>query len=239
MYRRMQLTWKSSSTPIVTISVKDGVKFYVHKTVLTLNSSYFDRALNGAFRESSTQSIDLDDIHAEDFGRYINVVYQTVLTQNVTLVDMNDQLRPCSSTLPKLLRIWQLADRFLDPKMKDIAQKSIDSQFELLSTRAWEKVQESYHPTSMSNRFKRLQLAFDLCKQENIPYQDHLVTGLANCPPHIFADYVEDLNGDFKRAVIKAFALRFVDCHVSSKVVKNQTPKKTPRKRKLNEDSMV
>lgn len=206
--------------------MKGGVKFFVHKTVLTQNSAYFEKALNGTFLESNKQSIDLDDIDAEDFGRYVNVIYQTVLTQNVTLVDVNDPFRPCSVVLPKLLRIWQLADRFLDSKMKAIAETSIHSQFELLTIRGWDNIEEGYRPASMSSRFKRLQSAFDLCRQENIPYHDHVVTGLANCPPQIFAEHVDDLSGECKQAVIKAFALRFVGFQTTNKPVKEQTPKK-------------
>lgn len=205
------------------------MKFYVHKTILTKNSAYFDRALNGAFLEGCTQSIDLDDINADDFGRYVNILYQASFTQNVTLVDMNSRFL-CSSILPKLLRIWELADRFLDQNIKAIAKTSIESRFELLSVRAWEDLHEQGPTASMSGRFKRLQQVFDLCKQANIPYQDYVVTGLANCTPQVFAEHVEDLNGDFKKAVIKVFALRFVGCHVSSKVVKNQT--KRPRRKK-------
>lgn len=218
------------------------MKFFVHKAVLTQNSAYFDKALNGPFRECSTQSIDLDDIHAKDFGRYVNVVYQTVFTQNVTLVDMGDRFQPCTTILPKLLRIWQLADRFLNSKMKAIAETSIDSRFELLSVRAWEDLHEQGPTAFMGGRFQRLQLAFDLCIQENIPYQDHVVMGLANCPPQVFAEHVEDLHGDFKKAVTKAFALRFVGIETPSqapKTKKRATGRTdTPRKRaKLNEDS--
>lgn len=213
------------------------MKFYAHKTVLTQNSAYFERALNGAFLESNTQSIDFDDIDAEDFGRYVNVVYQTVLTQNVTLIDVNDPLRPCSGVLPRFLRLWQLADRFLDSKTKAVAETSIDSTFALLTVRAWENIEEPYLPAGMSNRFKRLQLAFDLCKQEHIPYHDHLVTGLANCPPQIFTEHVDDLSGDCKRAVIKAFALRFVDCQAKKQfVIKQMTKRKRSR---YIEDEMI
>lgn len=237
----LKLISSSASTPIVTISVVGGVKFYVHKTVLTQNSTYFDKALNGCFLEGTTKSINFDDIDAETFGNYVNVLYQAVLTREFTLHDMkvsSGSQTYYSSQLKYLLRFWQLADRFLDPKMKAVAENCIDLRLGHFSVSSWNEYYEcsATKTKHLVNRFGNLQHAFSFCKLMNIPYQDQLVTALANCPPQVFAEHVEPLNEDFKTAVTKAFALRFVGCQASKDTVK--TKKMVfAKKRKLSENS--
>lgn len=58
---------------IVTITVKGGQNFQVYKEILTQDSKYFDRALNGQFAEGQSQSIELDDVEGRAFGFYIAV----------------------------------------------------------------------------------------------------------------------------------------------------------------------
>lgn len=206
----------SSPTPIVTISVMDGVKFYVHKTIMTENSEYFAKALNGPFLEGSTQSIDLDDVLPGLFGRYVNTMYLAVLSPlTAEIAPYNVESCKChTSQLQNCLRHWQLADRFLDSKMMAIAEKSINFiSGDHLSVDRWTEdyIQNDEHLERFWARFVNLQSAFYLCKEESIPFQEHMVTALANCPAQVFAEHVERLEEGFRTAVTKAFALPHVD----------------------------
>ncbi|KAJ4409420.1 hypothetical protein N0V82_009487 [Gnomoniopsis sp. IMI 355080] len=235
-----------SSQPIVTISVRGGGKFHVHKSILTQNSAYFDRALNGPFMEANTQSIDLDHVSHEAFGQYVNILYQAAYTEDFTLCDVftRPHRQMIFTNLGLLLPLWRLADYFVDPKMKALVEDGMNFCFSLLTVSGWE---DSYErPGSAARftaRFKSLQTAFTDCKENNIPYQDKLVTALANCPPQVFAENVEELSDEeFKKAVIKAFALRFVGIEASNKVTKakkdhrvHESNRKS-HKRKLDQD---
>lgn len=139
----------------------------------------------------------------------------------------------------KLLRLWQLPDRFLDSKMKGIAEGGLTrlnlsvDDWKIECENLWDLKQER-----IAAVFKVVQLGDRLCKQENVPYKDQMVTILANTPPQVFAENVEQLDEDLLMAVTKAFALRWVDCNDSKNGDTEQLPEKghTRKKRKLIED---
>lgn len=209
---------------MVTITVKGGETFTFHKDVLTKDSPYFDKALNGSFAESQTQSINLDDIEPECFGLYAGLVYPTTLVNvPVTLRQVWTRRSTYRFSWTTLLRVWQLADRFLNRKILDMAKTELDLRFQELSVDRWLSRYQSQDWGYVKSYVSGLDTAFRICEDGGLPFRQEFVTGLSNCPPQVFAEYVESLSDDFKTAAIKEFALRHAD------------PKVTPGKRRKGE----
>ncbi|ROV92609.1 hypothetical protein VPNG_09865 [Cytospora leucostoma] len=208
--------------PIVAITVKGGQTFHLHKHVLTKDSLYFDRALNGLFTEAQGQTIDLDDIEAEAFGLYVSLVYPTALSeQEVSLC--NVWQGPGKYAWLDLLRLWQLADRFLNAKIKRIANEELDKRFSKLSVDAWLHRYQVRTWPYIKATVSDLNCAFRVCVDENLPYEDAFIIGLSNCPPQVFAECAEGLDSDFLSPVAKLFAIRMA------------SPTLTARKRQMDE----
>lgn len=186
--------------------------FHLHKDVLTNDSAYFKAALDGPFFEGQAQSIDLDDIEAAHFGLYVSLAYPTALSMKaVSLRDVwtLENTTKCSWT--DLLRLWQLADRFLNSKIVAVAQAELNERFIELSVDRWLSRYQNKAWPYIKKYVSDLNCAFRLCQDENLPFQDKYVTGLSHCPPQVFAECVEELDDDFRSAVTKAFALRLAD----------------------------
>lgn len=209
---------------MVTITVKGGKTFMFHKNILTKNSLYFDKALNGDFAESETLSINLDDIEAENFGLYACLVYPTTVV-NVPLTLRQIWIRKSTIRFSwkTLLRLWQLADRFLNRKISDMAKTELDTRFQELSVDRWLNRYQTQDGAYVKSYVSLLDEAFRICEDEGIAFDCEFVTGLSNCPPQVFAEYVEELSDNFKTAVMKEFALRHAD------------PKVTAKKRRMEE----
>lgn len=205
--------------PLVVISVKGGQTFHLHKDVLIKDSAYFEKALNGLFTEARTQAIDLDDIEAETFGLYVSVVYPTALSeQKVSLCNVWPQVQGSTKyAWLDLLRLWQLADRFLNIKVKEIAQEELDKRFSKLSVESWLRRYNQCGWPHIKAAVSDLNRAFKVCVDENLPFECDFIRGLSNCPPQVFAECAEELDSEFLSPVSRLFALRLASPMVTAK----------------------
>lgn len=204
--------------PMVTITVQGGQSFSFHKDVLIENSLYFEKALNGNFIESQTQSIDLDDIDAETFGLYASLVYPAAaINRSLSLSDVWTTGKTTKFPWKDILRLWQLADRFLNQKIMLIVRFELDKRFGELSIDRWLGRYQNTKWSYIKAYVAGLNAAYRLCDLEGIPFQQRFIDGLGNCPPQILAECVEELDDDFKSAVVKKFALRLADPDVTAK----------------------
>ncbi|ROW09023.1 hypothetical protein VMCG_02857 [Cytospora schulzeri] len=221
---------------IVSITVKGGQTFHLHKDILTKDSAYFQRALDGPFIEGQTQSIDLDDIEPKHFGLYASLVYPTsVVTGTVRLSDVWTLRTMTKWFWTDLLRLWQLADRFLNSKIKEIAKSALFERFEGLSARRWLSRYNNKSWSYIKNFVSELNWAFRLCKEECLPFERNFVTGLSNCVPQVFAECLELLDDDFKTKATVTFALRHSDPAVTAKKRARDKERKAAKKQKQTE----
>lgn len=202
--------------PIVSIAVKGGQVFHLHKDILTMHSAYFKAALDGLFVEAQTQSIDLDDIEPEHFGLYASLLYPTtVLVDPVSLDDVWIPNNMNRWPWTDLLRLWQLADRFINNRIKRIAKHALDERFEELSVRTWMGRYKNRSWSYIKEYVAQLNCAFVLCKDENLPFQGYFIKGLGSSPPQVLAECVKLLDDDLRVPVTERFALRFADREVT------------------------
>lgn len=214
------------------IKVKDRKTFCIHKNILVQGSEYFKKALDGPFTEGQTNLIDLDDIPAGDFGLYVSAIYPLALSRSkLALQDILPLDNPGSRshhTWRPILILWQMGDRFLNPKVMSIARAELDAKLSTYSVSEWKMIYERSSEASWRPRVHRLQNAFGLCQDGGQPFGQSLVTAASNAPPQVFAACVDDLENDvFKSQVTKAFALRFAD------------PVSTARKRRREERMVI
>lgn len=223
----LRLTLKYSvPTSIATITVKDGATFHVHKDVLTDNSAYFDKALNGPFVEGRTQSINLDDVSSHSFGLYICNIYKiAALSDGEVKLRAEDDSGASFYSWEELLGIWKLADRFLSPKLLELAQKALQDRFQAQSVQHWARRYTSNKWETLNQLIGDMQTGFRLCKVEGIPFEKDFVAAVSNCPPQMFAKIIGQLDADLRSAAIEAFALRFADRQITKE-----------RKRKMEND---
>lgn len=218
----------SSPMSIVTIKVKGGQVFHLHKEILTKDSTYFDTALNGQFIEGQTQSIELDDVESRYFGLYVAVQHDISQPHSqlaIFSVLKSTEQRPFR--FRDLLSLWQLADRFLNDRIKFIAHTSLYRRFAKSEARNWVSTYETQDRKKIRKSVMAIQSSYQFCIRENLPFQDKLVTAFANCPPQLFAEVVGSLDEDFRQAATKAFALRFA------------SPSVTENRRKRDEEEAV
>lgn len=208
---------------MVSIKVKGGESFDLHKNILAKDSAYFERALNGPFTEGQTQSIDLDDIEPSHFGIYLSVAYPVALViGKLSLGDIMTS-KECKriGTWLYLMRLWQLADRLHNVKVKAIAKGEMYNRFMSYTVHGWLSMYQRYPWSKVALVVSRMNSALILCQNEDIPFHDDFITAISNCPPQALTDCLELLDDDFKSAVTKKFALRFADPAVTAKKRKN------------------
>jgi hypothetical protein len=107
---------------MVTINIGHGgaskkQKFLVHKEFICYYSPFFNAAFNGNFKEGESQTMDLEDIDPAVFALFVNWLY----AQKVLSDQEDDQ-----PSLPHLISLWMLADRFLVPKLQNQALIAYD-----------------------------------------------------------------------------------------------------------------
>ncbi|EFO96182.1 hypothetical protein CRE_14533 [Caenorhabditis remanei] len=110
------------------ILIVEDVKFYVSKTFLAAQSSYFKSMFFGEFEESKKSEITLDDVNAEDFQYFLELLYlePTLTNSNIkgvlVLADMYDAKNAT-----------RLCDEFLIGKSKDSLRNklAISMKFQL------------------------------------------------------------------------------------------------------------
>lgn len=213
---------------MISVKVQGGETFCIHKDVLIEQSDYFAKALDGPFSEGQTDSIDLDDIPASDFGLYVSVMYASALNradlalQDLWPLDADDGL--VRHGWPLILLLWQLGDRFLNQDVISIAEGELHAKVCVYSVRNWQKMYERRSEATLKARMIRLQDAYRLCRDNGQPFERTFIEAASNAPPQVIAECVDDLEDDvFRSEVTKAFALRFAD------------PASTDRKRRRDE----
>lgn len=195
---------------MISIKVKTGKTFCIHKNVLIQDSAYFRRALDGPFSESRTNSIDLDDIPAKHFGLYVSVIYSLALKRtDFTLLDVWQH--PEKRFICSILTLWRLGDRFLNDKVTTMAKTELHTQLVEYSIDAWKRRYENQSEANVRLRAGVLQKAFQICEEYGLPFKEKFVTAASNAPPQVFAELVDGMQGLFGSEVTKAFALRFAD----------------------------
>lgn len=63
-------------------------KFMVHKTPLCSKSAYFEKAFNGHFIETATQTLVLEDVNIPSFQLFLNWIYAGVIIEGVMERDL-------------------------------------------------------------------------------------------------------------------------------------------------------
>lgn len=229
----------SAPASIVSITVKGGQTFHLHKSILTKDSLYFERALNSPFIEGKTQSIDLDDIEPNHFGLYVSLVYPTTVAMGtVHLIDIWTLENMGKWFWTDLLRLWQLADRFLNSRIAEIAKIALGERFDELYVDQWLRRCQNQPWPYIKDYVSNLNCAFRLCKDESLPFEKHFVTGLGNSPPQVFAECLPLLDDDFKTQVTVQFALRHASPKVTTKKRmrdEEREKKKAAKKQKQND----
>lgn len=199
---------------MVAISVRGGHTYQAHKDILTKDSAYFERALNGHFIESATQQLDLDDISSSEFAFYLTTVYKTVLEPGLMQVPPEDSnvRSHVKYEFEEILGLWKLADRFLNAKVMDLAAEALNCRL------AWTTNPQLLQRAYMNLRWEEIerhvqtfQRCFRKCEEEGLPFGDEFVTAMGNWPPLVFAGFVKDLDEDFAIAAAKQFALRMAE----------------------------
>ena len=88
-------------TDVIDIYVGPSRKhFVVHKNLLTSKSDYFNKALNGSFKEAAEQSITFEELEPAAFALMIGWLYKG------TIPGIEKQLRPVPK--PAALMAWSL-----------------------------------------------------------------------------------------------------------------------------------
>ncbi|KAM3089048.1 hypothetical protein ACMFMG_000667 [Clarireedia jacksonii] len=108
---------KGPEVKIIVVPTKKA--FSLHKRLLCISSSYFDRAFNGGFLESKTQEIHLEDMSIQSF----ELVVQFLYTGSITLFS---SVNTWDGRVTHLLQFFGACDRFDIPTSKLIVDQLKD-----------------------------------------------------------------------------------------------------------------
>lgn len=197
-----------------------GETFNVHKDVITQDCLYFQIALsNPNFIEGQTQTIDIDDVPDETFGLYLSVAYTVALSKTPVVLPAQtwDDTRCDFYTFGEILRLWQLANRFLNHKVEEVVKTALDSFFDGYNIGAWLYRYKHLEWQRIRKEVEVLQEGFRICKKDYIPFGGLFVEALSNCPSQVFEKIIADLDDDFRCATTQAFARRFADPRLTQK----------------------
>ncbi|PIC47453.1 hypothetical protein B9Z55_006807 [Caenorhabditis nigoni] len=103
----------SDKTDVVLIV--EGKKLNVNKSFLSFHSDYFSTLFSANFKEGQMKEIEIKEVSYEDFGLLLSTIYPM-------------QVFPNDETAEKLL---ELADRFLMPSAKHLAEHHLLNQSKL------------------------------------------------------------------------------------------------------------
>lgn len=111
------------------VTLKAGVKsFSFRKSILVKNSEYFAACLNStAFVEGRTSTIEFDDIEPEYLGFYLHITYCREMNGDINELPLiyGGLRTTLDGRLVTLVRLYQLADRFINKSLVDILSRSI------------------------------------------------------------------------------------------------------------------
>lgn len=198
----------------------EGKVFKAQKAVLVKDSLYFDRALNGPFREGQTQTIDLeDDVDAKDFAFYVEVAYRSYFNEDFKLREER------SGRLRTVLLLWVLTDHFLNGRLRAITTEGLEWLLRVFDVRNWEyHYKSAYTPHRMLLKWITvLQAAFKDCLMRDIPFKDKFAEAAAAMPPQLFSEMHDTLDPEFRSAVTKKFIKRFEDPRLRRPLVEDES----------------
>jgi len=188
----------------------------LHRDILTEDSKYSDKALNGQLIGGQTQSIDLEAIDGKIFGFYVTVQYHlSQPTGVVSLKVVPNTFGRRFHRLKALVALWQLANRVCNDEIRAVVKSALINRFAWDGVDNWSARYAKWDEEKVRTDVASLQKAYKLCTSDNIPFQDELVTALRNCPAQVVVDHVTSLDEDFKDAVVKAFTMQFADSQLA------------------------
>jgi len=193
---------------MVTVTVAGQNKFHAHKELLVKDSLYFQGALNGRFQEAITHEVALDDVHPTDFGFYLDILYRSFFSPDFVL--RKEQTGGSLST-KQILAFWQLADRFLNATLAEMAKESLGHRLSLYSPQQWVKLYQKRTKADIEDRVRRLQDAYNQCLAGGIPFQDDIAQAAANCPPQVYRDNVHLMEPEFMAVVSEKMIMVHAD----------------------------
>lgn len=189
-----------------------GESFKVHKAMLTKDSEYFDKALKGAFIEDQTQVTVLGDITrgAPFFGDYVDAIYRLYYGGNLEICQKH--MQPIRGLL-FIVGLWALADYFLNERVRCIASVALDQYSSQWTVGAWETAYTSadYHDDKLKETVLMFQNGFLYSRKCNVPYMDTFAKIGARMPLQLYEKLYDDLNPDFRSAVMKKIFARFAN----------------------------
>ncbi|KAI7776662.1 hypothetical protein LA080_004692 [Diaporthe eres] len=203
-------------TDTITIRVRDKY-FKVPRDLLTATSVFFDEELS--YSTPKKFFLVLDDIDADLFNTYINVLFKSAFSPGFRLRSHNVPSVASSTAYIKfLLRLWQLSRRLNSFRMCLLAEEALTSQyFAKFTAKQWEVAYVKCTEAHMRQRLLALQKCYTLCKNESIPFEEEFVTACAKCPGQMVATYFDHLEPGFRAEVVKTFAFRIADPGVTEK----------------------
>ncbi|EFO96230.1 hypothetical protein CRE_14611 [Caenorhabditis remanei] len=125
------------------ILVVEGKKFYVNKKQLALHSMFFHRMFYGGFEEAKKEEIEIKEVSAEDFQKFLEVVHGVEDLEDSTVeavFDLSDRF-DCEHIIKKCKK-FLLAHNQVPPKT--MLALSIRHNFEELKTKALETVKTKW-----------------------------------------------------------------------------------------------
>lgn len=215
---------RSDFTDAITIRVKDKY-FKVPRDLLTTTSVFFDEELN--YSTPKKFFIVIDDVNAELFNTYINVLFESSFRRNFKIRRRNAS-SPASGTanIEFLLRLWKLSHRFNNFDVCLLTEEAlIKEYFAKFTAQRWEIAYVRSTKARLRQILLALQRCYTLCKDESIPFAKEFVAACAKCPGQVVATCFDHLDPGFRAAVVNLFAIRVPD------------PEAAQRKRAREDDS--
>ena len=195
-----------------------GAQFAVHAELLCRESSYFVGCLRGGFAEAETQTVEIDDedISAEDFGLWVDLLYRVHFNKPGAFVLRKEETGGTLSTM-QLLTLWKLSDRFLNKPLAAIVEESLQHRLGLYSVEQWRKLYRTRPTQDIKSRVSRLQDAYRYCCEQSLPFANAIVNACANCPAQVYDSSVAILDKEFMEQVSRRMIMAHADNSLLSK----------------------
>ncbi|KAK4502536.1 hypothetical protein PRZ48_005961 [Zasmidium cellare] len=134
---------------IVNVVVGEGSNqklFKLHKGILCHYSGYFDKALNGGFKEGRKGTVDLPTENVDTFSHFVLWLYRGIVQPDMSL----------SNTLTDLVKLWIFADSREIPLLMNVCLDVLKKEI----VRTWtvptydlERIYDNTTPSSGLRRF--------------------------------------------------------------------------------------
>lgn len=138
----------------MTIIANPGInqqKFTVSRVLICSRSKYFDRALNGKFKESKRKEVELHDVDLQSLQALLYWLYHNKLQPGGNEIYVNG----VEDQEVFLVRLSILADRLLVPALQNVTFKKLCHRVEYHRLPA-DTIVEIYEDTAPSSHLRRL-----------------------------------------------------------------------------------